>query len=231
MFSILVVFTESKSRLAAAVLITTNRTPPPSTDIFQHYNFFLYFHCCKLSVTRLQISVILTCTEYQVSYFIQLNAQLGYSRLKFTLKCSYMFWLTNHHQGAYCRALLKLWILKQLTIRHYEFSSFMWLHIIQSWLMCVQCVVHSAPRATRTHVKECTRKITLSTFYFFTVVPCILILSSLLFYLTQCTTRLFEIKTYIKICSKIFLHVLVNKPSSGSLLSCFAKVMIIKIVS
>jgi len=44
--------------------------------------------------------------------FIQLNAQLGYSRLrltlKFTLKYSYMFRLTNHHQGAYCRALLKL---------------------------------------------------------------------------------------------------------------------------
>ena len=30
----------------------------------------------------------------------------------FTLKCSYMFRLTNHHQGAYCRALLKLWLLK-----------------------------------------------------------------------------------------------------------------------
>jgi len=28
--------------------------------------------------------------------------------LKFTLKYSYMFRLTNHHQGAYCRALLKL---------------------------------------------------------------------------------------------------------------------------
>jgi len=28
--------------------------------------------------------------------------------LKFTLKCSYMFRLTNRYQGAYCRALLKL---------------------------------------------------------------------------------------------------------------------------
>ena len=40
------------------------------------------------------------------------KAQLGYSRLKFTLKftlkCSYMFRLANHHQGAYCRALLTL---------------------------------------------------------------------------------------------------------------------------
>jgi len=31
--------------------------------------------------------------------FIQLNAQLRYSRLKLTLKSS-MFRLTNHHQGA-----------------------------------------------------------------------------------------------------------------------------------
>jgi len=45
-------------------------------------------------------------------FIIQLNAPLDYSRLKltlkFTLKCSYMLRLTNHHQGAYCRALLKL---------------------------------------------------------------------------------------------------------------------------
>jgi len=40
--------------------------------------------------------------------FIQQNAPLDYSRLKLTLKCSYMFWLTNHHQGAYCCTLLKL---------------------------------------------------------------------------------------------------------------------------
>ena len=49
---------------------------------------------------------------FQVSYFIQLNAQLSYSRLKlilkFTLKYSYMFQLTNHHQGACCCVLLKL---------------------------------------------------------------------------------------------------------------------------
>jgi len=46
--------------------------------------------------------------------FIQLNAQLDYSRkmlnltLKFTLKCSYMFRFNNHLQEAYCCALLKL---------------------------------------------------------------------------------------------------------------------------
>jgi len=46
--------------------------------------------------------------------FTQLNAQLDCSRkmlkltLKFTLKCSYMFRFNNHHQGAYCCALLKL---------------------------------------------------------------------------------------------------------------------------
>ena len=34
--------------------------------------------------------------------------KLDYSKLKFTLKCSCMFRLTNHRQGAYCRALLKL---------------------------------------------------------------------------------------------------------------------------
>ena len=28
------------------------------------------------------------------------------AELKFTLKCSHMFWFTNHHQGAYCCALL-----------------------------------------------------------------------------------------------------------------------------
>ena len=40
---------------------------------------------------------------YQVPYFIQLNAQLAYSRLKlalkFTLKCSYMFRLTFWHRS------------------------------------------------------------------------------------------------------------------------------------
>jgi len=47
-------------------------------------------------------------------------------------------------------------------------------------------------------------------------------------YPTECTTRLkFTSKFYIK----ILLHVSVNKPSSGSLLLCFAKVMFIKIVS
>jgi len=45
---------------------------------------------------------------------------------------------------------------------------------------------------------------------------------------TECTTRLkFTLKFYIK----MLLHVSVNKPSSGSLLLCFAKVMFIKIVN
>jgi len=34
------------------------------------------------------------------------------TRSKFTLKCSYVFRLTNRHQGAYCCALLKLRLLK-----------------------------------------------------------------------------------------------------------------------
>jgi hypothetical protein len=55
--------------------------------------------------------------------------------------------------------------------------------------------------------------------------------SRLSFHPTEGTTRLFYIKTYIKIYTKVFLHVSVNKPSSGSLPLCFAKVMVIKIVS
>jgi hypothetical protein len=50
-------------------------------------------------------------------------------------------------------------------------------------------------------------------------------------YPTECTTKLFYIKTYITIYIKILLHVSVTKPSSGSLLPCFAKVIIIKIIS
>jgi hypothetical protein len=50
-------------------------------------------------------------------------------------------------------------------------------------------------------------------------------------YPTECTTRLFYIKTYIEIYIGMLPHVSVNKPSSGSLLPCFAKVTIIKIVS
>jgi hypothetical protein len=46
-------------------------------------------------------------------------------------------------------------------------------------------------------------------------------------YATEYTTRVkFTLKVYIK----MFLHVSVNKQSSGSLLLCFAKVMFIKIV-
>jgi len=40
-----------------------------------------------------------------------------------------------------------------------------------------------------------------------------------------------SIKIYIKFYIKMLLHVLVNKPSSGSLLLCFAKVTFITIVS
>jgi hypothetical protein len=53
-------------------------------------------------------------------------------------------------------------------------------------------------------------------------------LTNFFIYPTECTTRLFSIKTYIIIYIKVLLHVSVNKPSSGSLLPCFAKVMIIE---
>ena len=43
--------------------------------------------------------------------------------LEFALKFSYMFRLTNHHQGAYCCVLLKLCLLKQsVKIRHYKIN-------------------------------------------------------------------------------------------------------------
>jgi hypothetical protein len=65
-----------------------------------------------------------------------------------------MFRLTNHHQGAYCCALLKLRLLKySVKIRRYEFSSVVWLHIVQSLLVCVcVCVraVRGAPRTAHT---------------------------------------------------------------------------------
>ena len=39
-----------------------------------------------------------------------------------------MFRLTNHHQGAYCRVLLKLWLLKySVKIRRCKISSVVWL--------------------------------------------------------------------------------------------------------
>jgi len=47
---------------------------------------------------------------FKLLVFVQLNAQLDCPRkllnltFKFTLKCSYMFRLNNHHQGAYCCA-------------------------------------------------------------------------------------------------------------------------------
>ena len=40
-----------------------------------------------------------------------------------------MFRLTNHHQGAYSCALLKLCLLKySVKIRRYEFSAVVWLY-------------------------------------------------------------------------------------------------------
>jgi len=61
---------------------------------------------------------------------------------------------------------------------------------------------------------------------FFTALTSVIIKSFI--YPTECTTRLkFTLQFYIK----MLLHVSVNKPSSGSLLLCFAKVLIIKIVS
>jgi hypothetical protein len=53
-----------------------------------------------------------------------------------------MFRLTNHHQEAYCRALLKLCLLKQSAkIRRYEFSAVMWLHNYPVILVCVYVCV------------------------------------------------------------------------------------------
>jgi len=56
-------------------------------------------------------------------------------------------------------------------------------------------------------------------------------MSSFLFIQLNAQLGYSRLKTYIKIYIKMLLHVLVNKPSLGSLLPCFAKVVIIKIVS
>ena len=88
----------------------------------------------KRSVSHLIFTVAPCILILSSLLFIQRNAPPDYSRLnltlKFTLKFSYMFQLTNHHQGAYCCALLKLWLLKQsVKICRYEFSAVSWLHI------------------------------------------------------------------------------------------------------
>jgi len=55
-----------------------------------------------------------------------------------------MFRLTNHHQGAYCCALLKLCLLKQsVKIRRYEFSAVVWLHNYPVLLACVPYAVQN----------------------------------------------------------------------------------------
>jgi len=60
-----------------------------------------------------------------------------------------MFLLTNHDQGAYCCALLKLCLLKQsLKIRHYELSAVVWLYNYPVLLVCVLYAVH---RVQHTH--------------------------------------------------------------------------------
>jgi len=65
-----------------------------------YYYYYLVSYSSSICLSRL--------------LFIQLNVQLDCSKkmlkltLKFTLKCSYMFRFNNHHQGAYCCALLKL---------------------------------------------------------------------------------------------------------------------------
>jgi hypothetical protein len=72
----------------------------------------------SLSVQEmLRIRRLQNFDHYQV-FFTQLNVTLDYSSLKltleFTLKCFYMFRLTNDHQGAYCCVLLKIDIKRSL---------------------------------------------------------------------------------------------------------------------
>jgi len=91
---------------------------------------------------------------YQIFYSIQLNAQLGYSTLKFTLKYSYMFRLTNHHQGAYCRALLKLWLLKQSVDNTLLWIQFGRMAAYYPFLIGV-CTVHGAECTVHcTHINQ-----------------------------------------------------------------------------
>ena len=52
-------------------------------------------------------------------------------------------------------------------------------------------------------------------------------------YPTECTNRFSwkNVKTYITIYIKMLLHVSVTQPASGSLLLCFAEVIVLKIVT
>ena len=64
-----------------------------------------------------------------------------------------MFWLTNHHQEAYCCTLLKLCLLKySVKICHYEFSAVMWLHNYPVLLVCVLYAVQNALRTAHTPI-------------------------------------------------------------------------------
>jgi len=76
--------------------------------------------------------------------------------------------------------------------------------------------------------------ITQNTYFWivFTVVPCILINQVFLFIqLMHNYTALKECQNLHYIYNKMLLHVSVSKPSSGSYDLCFAKVIIIKIIS
>ena len=80
------------------------------------------------------------------------TTRLKFTLKYFTLKCSYVFRFTNHHQGAYYCALLKLCLLKQsVKIRRYECSAVMWLHNYSVLLVYVLYAVHRVPRTAHTN--------------------------------------------------------------------------------
>jgi hypothetical protein len=97
-----------------------------------------------------------------------------------------------------------------------QFNCYTWNNFVRS-LSFAPCVFIS--HLFHTHIE--TPQLWFEMF--FTTVAFILILSTLLFIQMNATIH--------KIYVKMFLHVSVNKPSSGTLLLCFAKVMFIKIVS
>ena len=66
----------------------------------------------KVTVSRIRKGYAHTVLTFRITYVDNSKKLLKFT-LKFTLKCSYVFRFNNHHQAAYCCALLKLQLLKR----------------------------------------------------------------------------------------------------------------------
>jgi len=111
----------------------TFTSPPVRHRVPSHFNWTLTHEAIKLKgrelIKFIAYATVYTsvtgqkpppkCPEFEPEYcnplikaFYIYKNWMQNSRLKLTLKWSYMFRLTNHHQGAYCCALLRLYLLK-----------------------------------------------------------------------------------------------------------------------